>query len=264
MVGVLYGLSQKGVDLSTADRMIGTSAGSFVAAQIGREPSLAASFALQMTPSKRERSPRVDWLTLLRYIIPILLKLNDPIERARRIGFMAVSAKTMDERSRRAVLAAYLPHAAWPERDITIVAVDTQTGEAALFDRTSGVDLIDAIGASCAVPLVWPPVTIQGRRFMDGGLRSTDNADLAKGSATIVVLSPVGFVLPKSKLAAQVRDLERAGAKVRVISPDLASRKAFGRNPLAAETRQPSARAGLAQGRAMAAELQGFWNAPGH
>ena len=50
-----------------------------------------------------------------------------------------------------------------------------------VFDAASDVRLLDAVGASCAVPGIWPPVTINGRRYIDGGIRSAANADLAAG-----------------------------------------------------------------------------------
>jgi NTE family protein len=122
-----------------------------------------------------------------------------------------------------------------------------------VFDRASGVSLVDAVAASCAVPGIWPPVTIDGRRYMDGGVRSTDNADLAAGAARIVVVSPFGMnsqvpsPMPLPEVVGRLRD---SGAEVRVLQPDEASAAAMGANPLDPATRVPAAEAGLAQGRA--------------
>jgi NTE family protein len=132
------------------------------------------------------------------------------------------------------------------------VAVDAETGETRVFDRESGVDLIDAVAASCAVPGIWPPVTIGDRRYVDGGFRSSDNADLATGYAEIVVLSPLGpdapfpTPLPLRTVVAQLRS---EGSEVTVIAPDEASVAAVGTNPLDPATRIPAAEAGRAQGR---------------
>jgi NTE family protein len=90
-----------------------------------------------------------------------------------------------------AVVAARLPRPEWPDRPMIVVAVDAHTGELAAFDRDSGVDLVDAVTASCALPGLAPTVSINGARYIDGGVRSTDNADLASGYANVVVLSPL-------------------------------------------------------------------------
>lgn len=59
--------------------------------------------------------------------------------------------------------------------------MDARTGEFAVFDSSGEASLVDAVGASCAVPGVWRPVTIGNRRFMDGGVRSIANADELAG-----------------------------------------------------------------------------------
>jgi len=123
----------------------------------------------------------------------------------------------------------------------------------AAFDANSGVSLIDAVAASAAVPGVWPPVTIDGSRYMDGGIRSTDNADLAAGAERITVISPMGMdtaiptLLP---LREAVAALSAGGASVTVLWPDQASVAAIGTNALDPATRTPAATAGRAQGRA--------------
>ena len=104
-----------------------------------------------------------------------------------------------------------------------------------------------------AVPGVWPPVTIDGRRYMDGGVRSPDNADLAAGAERITVISPSGMdtALPTLlSLREAVAALSAGGASVTVVSPDKASLAAFGTNALDPATRIPAATAGRAQGRA--------------
>jgi NTE family protein len=109
------------------------------------------------------------------------------------------------------------------------------------------------VAASCAVPGVWPPVTIGGRRYIDGGFRSSDNADLAGGSERIVVISPLGFDSPIQSpvpLRDVIADLRARGSEVTVLVPDQASAAAFGANALDPGTRVPAAEAGRAQGRA--------------
>ena len=174
---------------------------------------------------------------------------------------MALAARTSSEKERRTVLESRLPARTWPDRRLLITAVDTDSGEFAAFDRDSGVDLVDAVAASCAVPGVWPPVTIGGRRWMDGGTRSAANADLAAGCSRVVVLAPVaGGFGPMASVARQVAELEKQGARVAVVGPDGAARQAIGRNLLDPARRAPAARAGRAQAAAEAEAVAAVWS----
>jgi NTE family protein len=167
---------------------------------------------------------------------------------------------------RRAMVAARLPRSEWPDRPMIVVAVDAHTGELAAFDRDSGVDLVDAVTASTALPGLVPTVSINGARYIDGGVRSPDNADLASGYANIVVLSPLGGrsqTPPEAgqfeglrrpaewgtDLASQAAALRKQGSHVEVITPDADSRAAMGTNQMDPATRIPAARAGFAQGK---------------
>jgi NTE family protein len=188
---------------------------------------------------------------------------RDADDARSRMGAMALAANTVTEAQRRAVIAARLPVDAWPSRRLAVVAVDAHSGESRVFDQESDVDLVDAVAASCAVPGVWPPVTIAGRRYVDGGVRSMENADLAAGFDRVLVLSllsPDALSGPWPGLDQQVRALEEQGAKVAVVRPDDGSVTAIGVNPLDPATREPAARAGREQGRAEAARVAQFWS----
>jgi NTE family protein len=150
-----------------------------------------------------------------------------------------------------------------------VTAVDAHTGELAAFDRDSGVDLVDAVTASTALPGLVPTHSINGTRYIDGGVRSNDNVDLASGYANVVVLSPLGGRSPTppergadpagqfeglrrppgADLASQVEALRKQGSHVEVITPDADSRAAMGTNQMDPATRIPAARAGFAQGK---------------
>ena len=125
----------------------------------------------------------------------------------------------------------------------SVVAVEAQTAEPALFDRSSGVDLVDAVAASCAVPAVWPPVTIGAHRYVDGGVRSINNVDLAEGHDRVLLVAV--FVDPVT--ATQIESLTAQGATVEVITPDDHAIEVIMSDPLAPENRLPAANAGLAQ-----------------
>jgi NTE family protein len=106
-------------------------------------------------------------------------------------------------------------------------------------------------------------VTINGRRYVDGGMRSAANADLAGGHDRVIVVAPLvqGFRHIEA-LSSQVRGLRRDGSRVLVISPDRAARRAIGRNLLDPGRRAAAARAGLAQGDAIAGPAAEVWTAP--
>ena len=176
---------------------------------------------------------------------------------------------------RRAMVAARLPRAEWPDRPMIVVAVDAHTGELAAFDRDSGVDLVDAVTASTALPGLTPTHSVNGTRYINGGVRSAENADLASGYANVVVLSPFGGLnrtppergadpagqfeglrrFPGADLASQVEALRKQGSRVEVITPDAGSRAAMGTNQMDPATRIPAARAGFAQGKQEATRL---------
>ena len=264
MTGLVFGISERGIDLRTAEMMLGTSAGSAVAAQLGSQLSLKDLYERQVDPARqaREIAPDPHLLELFQLALSAPATPIDPVERTRAIGRWALKAPTIAEQERRSVIAERLPSHSWPNSLLLLVAVDTDTGDPMIFDRFSGTDLVDAVSASCAVPGVWPPVTINGRRYMDGGARSSDNADLAKGYARSLILSPMGTSLPEmtgGNLKRQIEILEAGGGKAHVIEPDNRSRSAIGSNPLSPETRIPSAEAGRRQGLAVANDVASFW-----
>ena len=253
MTGLLAGLAHAGDDLTGADVLIGTSAGATVAAQVGSGLALDELFARQAEPARQsaEIAADVDLAKFAEEIAVYLAGAASPADTLRRIGTYALEAQTVPESARRAVIESRLPSQDWPAREIRLVAVDAETGEMRIFDARSGVLLVDAVAASCAVPGIWPPVTIDGQRYMDGGVRSSDNADLAAGAERITIISPLGYdsqlpsALPLRDVAAALRE---AGSAVTVVTPDAASLAAMGANPLDPATRTPAARAGRAQG----------------
>jgi NTE family protein len=255
MTGLLAGLADAGQDVTGADLVIGTSAGANVAAQLGSGLPLEELFARQVDPAlqSRELMAVVNWEKFAADVEPYLDGTSTPAERLRQFGRFALDADTPPEPDRIAVIESRLPSREWPLTPVRLTAVDCVSGELAVFDAASGVSLVDAVAASSAVPGIWPPVTIEGRRYMDGGIRSADNADLAAGAARVVVISPLGLdsplpaPLPLREVLAGLKD---GGAAVTLISPDEASAAAIGPNALDPATRAPAATAGRAQGQA--------------
>jgi NTE family protein len=254
MTGVLAGLDDAGEAVTDVDLLIGTSAGSTVVAQVGSGLPLQSLVDRQTDPALQSTEIPVQ-LNLEKFALDlgrVLGGATSDEDRWKRIGSFALAAETVPERDRMAVIESRLPSHDWPLREIRVVAVDAESGQPRVFDRHSLVSLVAAVAASCAVPGIWPPVTIDGRRYVDGGVRSSDTADLAAGYAQVVVLAPMGFEspLPSARpLQVTVDQLRRDGSSVVVMVPDARSKAAIGTNPLDPTTRAPAVEAGREQGR---------------
>jgi NTE family protein len=260
MWGVLAGLAEAGLDLRDADLVVGTSAGSVVGPSVAHGLDAEERYQAQLAPSEGEIGAALGPATMLR-LVPALLGRPSPQRFRARVGRIALRTPTVPEAARLAVIAERLPVHAWPERALLrIAAVDAVTGEFRAFDRESGVPLVQAVAASCAVPAVWPPVTADGRRWIDGGVRSPVNADLADGYERVVVLAPLlrGFGAG-SGADAQVARL-RAQARVALVSPDPAALAAIGRNVLDPAQRAPAARAGRVQAASVVDAVRAVWS----
>jgi NTE family protein len=259
MTGLLAGLAEAGTDLTSADLVVGTSAGSVVGAQILSGTTLEALYAGALKEPQGEVAAKMGATALFGFVVNGLWPGDERAGRA-RLGRAAMKARTVPEAERREIIRQRLPNPSWPDCKLIITAVDAETGQARNFDRDSGVSLADAVAASCAVPLVWPPITIDGRRYIDGGVRSTTNADLAGGCERVVVVAPVTVALRRSgRIVTQLASL---GPHVRsiVVSPDANARKAIGRNVLDPARRVASARAGHLQAAAAAAACAAVWS----
>jgi NTE family protein len=256
MTGLLAGLEDAGWDVSAADLLVGTSAGSTVAAQLDSGLTLNELCARQTEPELQgfELPANMDLASYATELASVLEGTRTAQEARVAVGRWALAAATVTEAARMAVIESRLPSRDWPERALRIVAVDAESGEPRVFDKASGVGLLDAVAASCAVPGVWPPVTIEGRRYIDGGARSGANVDLARGASRVLVVVPLGAVeiFPAEvSLEDAVGELLGNGAEVAMVAPDRASAEAIGANPLDPSTRRPAALAGRAQGRAL-------------
>jgi NTE family protein len=137
--------------------------------------------------------------------------------------------------------------------------VDTESGEPVAWDRVSGVPLDRAVAASCAVPAVYPPVTIGGRQYMDGGIRSATNADLAAGCSAAIVLNAIGHLTPPEQLQTELAALGTAATLV--ITPDDASAAVMGTNLLDAASAGPALEAGLTQAASYGGPARTVWQA---
>jgi NTE family protein len=261
-IGVLRGIADESPAtaklLLDSDVLVGTSAGSAVGAQLGSGLRLDALFDRQTATASAELDPGATLDDITELFLTVMTEPNTTtVEKLRRIGAIAMATPTVAETVRREVIAARLPSPEWPDRVLRITAIDTATGELVAFDRDSGVALVDAVAASCAVPGVWPPVTIGDRRFMDGGVGSTVNMGLADDCDAAMVLVPSGRNAP-SPFGVAAAEIAAFGGEAFAVFADDESLAAFGPNPLDPACRVPSARAGRAQGRREAAAAAEF------
>ncbi len=273
LIGVIAGLLEGGLDVTDADLIIGTSAGSTAAAQITSAPPvelladiLAAAPRPGTGPARAHGGPGPGPVAAqMERTRAIIEAAEDAADMRRRMGAAALELETAADGSGherwKATVAARLPRRHWPTGTVIITAVDAHTGDAIVFDRHSGVDLADAIAASCASG---SPHGIGDDRYIDGGYRRNENADLAAGCARVLVLSPFGGRSrhPRDwgmQLSTQVDELRAGGSRVETIVPDSNTEHLFGANAMDLSLRPSAARAGHGQGEALAGELSRFW-----
>jgi NTE family protein len=236
-IGVIAGLAEAGLDLTeAADLVIGTSSGATAAAQVRSGIPAAELLASVLSPpvqpvgQTREQPPSLPMATVFERMRAIGAAATSAADLRRAMGAFGLESDSIlgpaAAGQRRAMVAARLPRPEWPDRPMIVVAVDAHTGELAAFDRDS---------AGTALPGMVPTHSINGTRYINGGVRSGENADLASGFANVVVLSPFGGwsqTPPQAgqfeglrrdpewgtDLASQVEALRKQGSRVEVIN----------------------------------------------
>lgn len=277
MVGALSALEEvTGRDVRKADVMVGTSVGSFAAALLGAGASVEDWRAHQLgyevedgpmagllwdydvdsgaasppTPGRRPGSPRL---------------LTGNARHLRRLPPATVVSALLPEgrgsldRIGRTVDELVAPQA-WVDRPgIRIIALDYGTGRRTTFtgpgeaggaEDSDRAQLGEAVMASCAIPGWYAPVTIGGRRYVDGGTWSSTNVDLvaADGLDEVVVLAPMVALAPDrprsftqivdrqwraavtGRCLKEVARLHDAGTQVTVLGPGPEDLAAMGSN----------------------------------
>jgi NTE family protein len=273
-LGLIAGLSDAGVDVTDADLIIGTSAGSTVAAQItsGKRPAELYAAILAEVPqphagdsgSDRGRAPNFSGPNYMEWSNGIIGSAEHASDMRCRMGAAALEMDVSDGSRQtrwRDIVAARLPSRHWPQQPVLITAVNARTGEPVVFDRHSGIDLVDAVAASTSA---MTPYRIGEDRYINGGYRRSENADLAAGCGRVLVLSPFGgrSRMPLEwgmDLATQVDELRAGDSRVETVFPDGGAGDVFDANALDPSTRPQAARGGHDQGRALAELLAEFW-----
>ncbi|WP_280402554.1 patatin-like phospholipase family protein [Nocardia carnea] len=253
LAGLAQGLRTAGIDLARADRIIGTSAGAVVGTAIAAGSDLSTLLTPRPTAAV---APAHDFGPLLE--IAALLRAVDQ-DRAlvlQRVGELALGAKTGDPATHLERIGALVDFADWPDHDLVVTSIDIGSGALTAWTRDDPATLVQALAASTSVPGVFPPIEIGGRHYIDGGVRSTINADLAAGYDAVVILEPLAHVYPRTRA-----DRELSAARQVSITPDEAAVAAFGPDLFAGAALGPSYESGLRQADAAAGELREFWPA---
>ncbi|RFA10369.1 phospholipase [Subtercola boreus] len=268
--GLLTGLLQHGIDLQSADVVVGTSAGSVVGVNL-RAGTLDATYASLLADSDDDRpladpapegAEDRDLSRTMKVIMAGIASTEGEAATRRTIGELALEDyQRSDDTASLARIAPLLPGTEWPEGELRITAVDAETGHFTVFDRDSDAELARAVAASCAVPGVFKPITIDGHPYMDGGMRSSANTDVAADCASILVIacSPEPAVSGMGPTLPATIDTLRGTSEVFVVQADEESTLAFGENPLLMHTRRASAEAGRRQAGLVAETVRAFW-----
>ncbi|MFI5936633.1 patatin-like phospholipase family protein [Actinoplanes sp. NPDC051494] len=255
-LGLIAGLRRLGTDLGSADLIIGTSAGAYVGALLATGTDLDEAIAAA-SAIKIELSPRVDPGLMAQGFAILTDRTRTPAQLRAAIGALARSAALGDDAPHVARFAAQLPAHTWPRTPrLVVTAVSTTTGELTAWDAGADVALPAAVAASCALPGVFPPVRVGDDRYMDGGLRSVTNTDLATGAEAVVVLAPSSGMF-RTPPATELNAL--APARSALIAPDDTARAAMGTNILDPGRRADALAAGIAQAAAVAGAVAKAW-----
>jgi NTE family protein len=281
--GLAAGLAAKGVDLRTADFIVGTSAGSAVGAQLalGRDMSIvldryrsagSPGAEGQPAPASAGRSAATAatpgrMQELMRLMAESAASDASPEEARAAIGRFALESETGPE-ERFVAGFSYLAGEPFPD-GYACTAVDAESGEFKVWDASSGAPLDRAVASSCAVPGVFPPITINGRRYIDGGMRSGTNADLAAGHAKVLIVTLMSGARASStasgdprmqryleRMARERQVLLDAGAEIEMVGPDEESASIMGVNLMDGRIAPAAADAGFRQGQAIAASVE--------
>lgn len=259
MAGLACGLRRGGVDLSEADLIVGTSTGAIIGTVLatGQDPGRLAT---PVRPADTNSTPpQVDGRRLGEAFAVLGDAASNPAEAWRRVGQIALAAETGPEQVHVTRMRAMAGADRWPDRKLLITAMDAETGEQAVFDRASGAPLPSAVAASTAFPGIYPPITINGRRYMDGSLRSATNAALAAGARALVVIDPQAHLFPRELLHQELA--VAASHTVVTIEPDPASIRAFGADLNDRTAWEPAYQAGFRQATDAAEQLRLAWKA---
>jgi NTE family protein len=258
-IGVLHGLISSGIDVCDVDEVIGTSAGAFAATALMDERGIAWAYERQVS-ARVEEVPIASPTAVMDTLTTILQECaGDKVGAARRIGKFALGASTIDVPTRLAVVGQRLDRTDWPSERLRFTAIDADTGLLYLLDQASGIDIVQAAGASGAAPGIWPVIEAGGRRWVDGGSVSATNAHLASRFDRCLVISPMPVGLSGVSVQEELDSFSGTTASALIV-PDERSMAAIGENHFDPSRRSLAAEAGRVQGEGLARHLGALWD----
>lgn len=226
-VGFLQHLEQSGIDLSSAERVVGTSAGSIVASALtaGRIGWLHAQLATvgRFPAIVQALAPAADLQPSQRRALDLFRDAKDAEPATvQAIGRAAMAAITPEPARMRRNVQVVVP-ARWPTDALHITCVDAYTAERCVVSRASGVRPARAAAASSAVPGLFPPQPIGDRCCMDGGVSgSGTHLDLLAGAKRAFVLSLVkGPEVTDATMTVRPGDIEAEVAALKASGTDV-------------------------------------------
>lgn len=259
-IGVIAGLKEGGIDLADADALFGTSAGAYAAAIVASGEDIEARYRAQFVPDTTEIPVVMPPEVREQYAAAVTANYGQAVPLAKAYGEIARNAQTVTTEARLTTVRARLGIEEWPSDRLHFTSIDAETGELVVLDNSSGLTLVEAANATGAVPGVWPMAHAAGRTWIDGGMISATNPQLARGYDRVVIIAPApasmsGFDDVETVAAA----LRAEGAQVIVIVPDDATQQAIGPNPFDPSRRGPSAEGGRRQGLLAAEHERPVW-----
>jgi len=279
MSGFLAGAAARtGIEFRDARCFVGTSAGAIVAARLaagvppdrsggpaGAASKLAAAGPREVPPARRGRIERST-------IAPVTAAVLRGAAPAGALARSALLAGVPDGRMSLDPVRARIARlgAAFDGR-LRVAAVDRRNGRRVVFGSPGGptASVADAVAASCAVPGVFAPVRIGTREYVDGGVWSPTNLDVAPVGRGARVLCLVPTAVLEGAPTGLFRALARAwslatafeavaargaGVEVTIIEPDSHAAAAMGRDLMDPRPREQVRAAGFAHGLAAAGE----------
>jgi NTE family protein len=277
-LGLAAGLGAGGVDLKLADQVVGTSAGSIAGALLTSGGDLAqlaadveAMFSTGVGTSGVDQVSVEGLAAFMELMFGSVDAEGDGSAHRQKVGTFALEATTVPEESFVDSIGTVLKDLPWPSA-FSCTAVDAATGQFQVWNESSDVPLERAVASSCAVPGIYPPITIGQARYMDGGVRSPLNVDQASGADVAVVVSvmamelPPGFDDPRigaflDEQRATIEALRDSGTTVEVIAPDLEflTISGFGMSLMDFSIVGAAAEAGTRLGKLEADRLAAIW-----
>jgi NTE family protein len=191
----LHTLAEGGLNLDAADRVVGTSAGSVVAAALlgGRLNLVHRELAILGKAPKvvSALAPSSDLRPSQQRALDLFWQAQDSEPATiRAIGHAALASAGPAARTMRRNVALIIGAKRWPSPTLHISCVDAYTGERCFVTRDAGVAVSTAAAASSAVPGLFPPQLIADRRCMDGGVSgSGTHLDVLAGAQRVLVLA---------------------------------------------------------------------------